>query len=283
MRSRLKVLGVLTFLLFTSLGLALFPLLPGWEDFFVNGLHYDKVTLFSGMVDKNTHFRILESYNGRYKKQHLSWVTIRDMVREMFSDDYGGIEGSKVEFYGSDSVCIFKYLVTKSDPQHLYSLVILFLNFVCFVLITGCYIVIQYYVTKSSSSVATKTAATQRRDLKLQTKISIIIATDFLCWVPFIVVCLLHFFETIDASSWYPLFSIIILPINSVINPLLYSDLVTGCLTSFGSLTMTGVDSIRRVTQTLSESEATTTVTARTGIEQEQCRTIGGEVEISGV
>ena len=246
----LKVVATAALLLAVSLTLAFLPLLAGLEDFFVNGLHYDKVTLFTGMVDKNTHYRILESYNGRYKDQPLSWVTIRHMVREMFSNDYWGIEGSKVEFYGSDSVCIFKYLVTKSDPQHLYSLVVLLLNFLCFVLITACYLVIQYHVLRSSRRVATKNSTMRKRELTLQTKISIIIATDFCCWIPFIVVCLLHFFEIIDASSWYPLFSIIILPFNSVINPLLYSNIVTGGIkTMIESIPM--ISSVRDTRDTL--------------------------------
>ena len=216
------------------------------EDFFLNGLYYEKVTLFTGMVDKDTHYRILRSYEGQFKKQPLSWTAIRRMVRKMFSDDYGGIEGSQIGFYGSDSVCIFKYLVTKSDPQHIYSLFIILLNFVSFVLITVCYIVIQYYATRSSDKVTIKTAATRRRDFKLQTKISIIIATDFLCWVPFLAICLLHFFETIDASSWYPLFSIIILPLNSVINPLLYSNIITGGMNSVRAFSVRSISGIVR-------------------------------------
>ena len=226
-KSRLKILSLLAFLMFTSLAVAFFPLLPVLEDFFVNGLHYDKVTLFTGMVNKNTHYRILQSYNGRYRDQDLSWAKIRRLVQEMFSNDYGGVNGAKVEFYGSDSVCIFKYLVTTSDPQHIYSLAILLMNFLCFILISVCYIFIHFYVKRSSSHCTAETSASRRRELRLQTKISVIIATDFLCWIPFIVVCLLHFFEIINATPWYPLFSVIILPLNSIINPLLYSDHIT--------------------------------------------------------
>ena len=256
LKSRLKVLAILVFLLTISLALAFCPLLPQLEDFFVNGLHYDKVTLFTGMVDKDTHYRILMSYNGRYKNQPLSWIRIRHMVREMFSDNYGGVEGSKIDFYGSDSVCIFKYLVTKSDPQYRFSLTILFLNFICFILITGCYIVIGYFVTKSSKRVTPQTSGTRKRDLKLQTKISAIIATDFLCWIPFLVVCLLHFFEVIDAASWYPLFSIIILPFNSVINPLLYSDFVTGAIIYVGRMSSQEVSSGLRYISTMVRAPA---------------------------
>ena len=34
----------------------------------------------------------------------------------------------------------------------------------------------------------------------------------------------LHLAEEINATSWYPFFSILILPINSVINPFLYES-----------------------------------------------------------
>jgi hypothetical protein len=68
------------------------------------------------------------------------------------------------------------------------------------------------------------------RNRKLQIKVSVIILTDFLCWIPFTIVCFLHFGEVIDATMWYPVFSSIILPINSVINPLLYDTLLGATL-----------------------------------------------------
>ena len=55
-------------------------------------------------------------------------------------------------------------------------------------------------------------------------KILAIIVTDFFCWIPLGVVAFLHLAELIDATSWYPYFSILILPINSVINPFLYES-----------------------------------------------------------
>ena len=58
-------------------------------------------------------------------------------------------------------------------------------------------------------------------------KIAIIIVTDFLCWIPFIVICVLHSVNLLDATPWYSVFSMVILPINSVINPLLYDDTIT--------------------------------------------------------
>ena len=61
-------------------------------------------------------------------------------------------------------------------------------------------------------------------------RIAIIITTDFCCWVPFIITCFLHYLEVVDATPWYGIFSMIILPINSVINPFLYDDVVISIL-----------------------------------------------------
>jgi hypothetical protein len=66
----------------------------------------------------------------------------------------------------------------------------------------------------------------QKRNQKMNRRITIIITTDFCCWVPFIVICTLHFLEILDATPWYSVFSMVVLPINSVINPLLYDDTI---------------------------------------------------------
>ena len=129
------------------------------------------------------------------------------------------MEGKAVHFYGNSGVCVFKYLVTPDDPQNIYSLTVLTVNFFCFVIISGCYLIISIRALRSSKIVATP----NRRNTDLQAKISAIIFTDFLCWIPLTVICFLHYGEVINATEWYPIFSIVLLPINSIINPVLYN------------------------------------------------------------
>ena len=64
----------------------------------------------------------------------------------------------------------------------------------------------------------------ENREKKSQRSIAMVISTDFVCWVPFIIVCGLHSLELINATPTYSIFSLLVLPINAVINPLLYSD-----------------------------------------------------------
>ena len=125
-----------------------------------------------------------------------------------------------------------------SDPQRIYVWATLSMNFVCFFVISVSYIVIGFLSMKSSKSVANARddKQTRARNRRMNRKIAIIIGTDFLCWVPFIVTCALHFLEVIDATEWYSLFSMVILPINSVINPLLYDDFFPGLVTRVQAL-----------------------------------------------
>ena len=110
--------------------------------------------------------------------------------------------------------------MTEIDPQRYFSLTILLTNFTCFLVICFSYIIIGKEANSGTSNVR---ARKQKRNLQI--KIGLIILTDFLCWIPFIVVCFLHYSGLIDATSWYTNFSIIILPINSIINPLLYNSI----------------------------------------------------------
>ena len=142
-----------------------------------------------------------------------------------------GIKGEPVHFYGNDGVCVFKYLVTMDDPQKWFSLSVLIINFICFLFISWSYIQIHLENKTSAQNVGNAGNLQQpQTNWKLEMKIRIIIATDFLCWVPMVIICFLHFAGVMDASSWYPLFSIIILPINSVINPLLYDNTILNVL-----------------------------------------------------
>ena len=216
-----------------SVAVAVIPIADSFEDFFVNGFKYpEQLKLFIGLTSKPAAMDAIEGYYGRMKSGRLSWKMANKMVDEMFSHDTGTVEdytAGKVRlgFYGNDGVCLFKYFVQPTDPQRDFVWGILALNFVCFILISMSYVAIGFLSSKSSRKITQGNKQIQKRNTRMNRKIAIIIATDFFCWIPFIVICALHSLEVIDATSWYAPISIIILPINSIINPLLYDDTVT--------------------------------------------------------
>ena len=230
----LKIAAAMMFLAIGSATIAFIPVVDGLEDYFVNGLKFSKgLKIFTGTPDKSTLLKVIQAYHGRTEERTLRWKTMIAMVREMFSHDldYEDLttEVATVDFYGNDGVCLFKYFVHNEDPQKFFVGGILFLNFICFVFISISYLFIGILSRGSSNSLASSQNNQQitQRNRRLNQRIAIIITTDFLCWVPFIVICILHFLEVIDATPWYSIFSMVILPINSVINPFLYDSVVT--------------------------------------------------------
>ena len=208
--------------------------MASFEDYFVNGVKFsDKIRIFIGPSSKETVLNVIQAYYGRAKGTAVDWKVLIQMVYDMFSHDLDYedpvMKVDKINFYGNDGVCLFKYFVQNDDPQRLFVWSILALNFVCFTTISVSYLVIGILSRQSSASLSSKQNNQQikKRNNQMNQRIAIIILTDFLCWVPFIVTCMLHSLEVTDATPWYSIFSMMILPINSVINPLLYDDTLT--------------------------------------------------------
>jgi hypothetical protein len=248
----LKVaLGVFIIVLISA-AIAITPMIDGLEDFFVNGVQFDKkLFLFRGVPKKRKILQVLNAYYGRMKDMTLSWEMTLTMVSKMFSHNEGYYDPTKTvkkqNFYGNDGVCLFKYFVRDDDPQKKYVWAILVLNFVCFLFISISYILIALASTNSSRKLANTENKRQidQRNRKMNTRIAIIIATDFCCWIPFIVICVLHSLEVLDATPWYGIFSMIILSINSVINPFLYDSIITSKVEKFLCFVFTRITSSR--------------------------------------
>ena len=213
-----------------SITIAVIPMIPHFEDTFVNALYFPNINFLRGFVTKKTLKPTLESYYGRIMLQvsNISWNSVRSLINGMFTNSYGRVSHETLGFYGNDPVCLFKFFVSSDEPQSAYSWSLLATNFLCFGVISISYLAV--FVITSASSLSQSQGVTgdmvRSRNNRLQRKISIIILTDFLCWVPFVIICFFHTIGQIDASPWYALLSILILPVNSVINPLLYDGTV---------------------------------------------------------
>ena len=258
----IPMVTIAVLVIFISMAVSYVPLMTIMEDFFVNGLHYDKsIVLFVGAPSKEEHISILEKYYSKFRGDpNLSWSTVRRLVRNMFSQSYGGVQGVRLHFYGNDGVCLFKYFVTPDDPQAFYSLALLLINFISFLIITSSYAIIYLKSVSPSrriSKTSTKSSKSRKRESALQRKLALIIITDFFCWIPFVIISGLHYMYAVDATPWYATFSILILPINSVINPLLYNTFITDNL---AAVRKTAVLKLGFITS-LTSSENTTVVT----------------------
>ena len=248
-KSIVKAASLALTILTASLAIAITPLIPALEDYFVQGMYYGTdIWLLTGFPDKKLHRDrgndFLKSYPHSYEyiKFSRSWSGLGKNVDNMFSH-HGDLRRQPVHFYGNDGVCLFKYFIrrdneiylrTKSDgyddPDKAKDIVVwtmLIVNLLCFVIITVCYISITWKTRKSTQESGQYDNPDRLRENEaMKNRIILIIVTDFLCWVPFIMISGMHNLKYIDASTWYRPFAMTVLPINSVMNPLLYDKIL---------------------------------------------------------
>ena len=234
-------IATITCLIITSAAMiASVPLFDVLEDYFVDGILYDQsVKIFHGQIGKPKHLEVIQSYYGRMRNSTLPWKKIHHLIKDMFSSHCSELKdkAAQVEYYGNNGLCTFKYFVTSDDPQRIYSMMVLAINILCFAIVTASYITISIVRLKSSRSVQAAEVIHENvendTNQRMQRKTTAIIITDFLCRASLILTSLLHFFGVLDANHLHVPFSIMILPINSIINPFLYSDLIHGCVCKF--------------------------------------------------
>ncbi|XP_038047561.1 uncharacterized protein LOC119721553 [Patiria miniata] len=112
---------------------------------------------------------------------------------------------------------------TDKKPAWILS-VVLFLgvNLVCFLVVFCCYVAIFVSVKRSSKLV--RKSAHRNREIKMAVKMAVIVGTDFACWMPVIIMGILSQTNTIEiGADMYGWIVVFILPINSSLNPYLYT------------------------------------------------------------
>ena len=243
-RTTIKLAFLVTGIIIASLAIAVMPLIPPLEEYFVQGMYYDPIyRVFIGFPNKEKHVKVLQAHyytTNSNITMDLTWAQISDKVDGMFTQQHGLLSRRPVHFYGNDGVCLFKYFVRSDDARRIRQSIesiaditdhkgdpvvwlMLGVNLICFIIITCCYIVINIQTRLSSRRSGQHHNPERVRDNRaLQNKITLIVATDFLCWVPFIIISGMHNLGVFDATKWYVTYAMIALPLNSVINPLIY-------------------------------------------------------------
>ncbi|XP_038055191.1 G-protein coupled receptor GRL101-like [Patiria miniata] len=162
--------------------------------------------------------------------------------------------GSDSDVYGLSDVCIGLPLTTKSSgvrskrmevniylaesviptgkkPSWILS-IILFLgvNLVSFFLVLCCYVAIFISVKRTASAV--RVNAHREREVRMAIKMALIVMTDFCCWMPIIILGILSQTGTVTLSTEvYAWVVVLVLPINSSLNPFLYTFFTVCCAT----------------------------------------------------
>ena len=162
------------------------------------------------------------------KKQRVALVTVGWLVclilataPLIFTSYFGDY------FYGQNTVCLPFTLRDTRGVGWQYSLAIfVVVNLISFILIF-----IGYCSIYRSVIVSHKNAGNEiyENDIRLARNISLIVLTDFACWVPIILLSIVAMTGTripAEVSAWV---AVIVLPLNSALNPILYTIASIDC------------------------------------------------------
>ena len=179
--------------------------------------------LMNGSIPDNHEF-----LGGEYKP-HLSnkssWDDILNATQYIFSGSKILNDSKPFSFYSSHGVCLFNYLSEAESKSFPYVITVISLNLICFLLIIISYIAIWKVGSKKSKST----------EKKLQKNLTIAVALNIICRLPLFLICVAHTLteksDHNDAKkletgtyAYYRYMSVFIIPINSVINPFINSE-----------------------------------------------------------
>ena len=133
------------------------------------------------------------------------------------------------QLYSASSVCIGLPLTNDKFPGWEYSMVIFVgLNLALFVLIAGGQVIIYNAVAASSRAVSSTMSQSQserrvKNDMAIAKQLFLIVFTDFLCWFPIGVMGIRTLTDMDVSKEAYAWSAVILVPINSAVNPILYT------------------------------------------------------------
>lgn len=125
------------------------------------------------------------------------------------------------EFYGRSGVCLALHVTPARPAGWEYSVgVFLVLNFFSFIVIFFSYLWMFVIAKRTRSAVRTNES---KNDTAMARRMTLIVMTDFLCWVPIILLGFVSLGGARSSNTVYAWIAVFVLPLNSAINPVLYT------------------------------------------------------------
>ena len=156
------------------------------------------------------------------------WISTKKFLEENFPNktilEFG--------YYSETSVCMPRFFVASGETAWEYTFAIMTLNFLAFMTIAVCYISLFYESRRlSEKSRENNKQKSSSKEAKMKKRIATLIATDFLCWIPICVMCYVKMNGGEFSNIVYEITAVFFLPINSVLNPFIYSLIPEAVLT----------------------------------------------------
>ena len=156
-------------------------------------------------------------------------------------------------YYNGQFSCTMKFFLSHKNPASYFTLLVILYNMIGFIFILSSQIVITWKTStcsaigshllsccrcfgpKKEQKVLSQQQKREEENRKMHRRMFFIVLTDFCCWIPVCVFSLDFYVRSMYAPPctflsykrsleyWFPIFLMLLLPINSAINPFLYS------------------------------------------------------------
>ena len=206
--------------------IAVLPILHQTFDYFVqNKVNFSNLFTRSKIWNKKKIIkfacRLAIMKNKSIECNCNDWDSIKSFLKTSYPE-----YSPKAEFgyYGQTSVCMPRFYVYRGESAWEYSFVIITLNFLCFFFIAVSYVCI--FIKSKNNTIETETNQREKEQSRIQRRISRIIITNFLCWIPICVMAFVKLSGFYVDDVAYIVSAGLLLPINSAFNPFLYSSLL---------------------------------------------------------
>ena len=196
------------------------------ENIFVTSLFFqDNRLLKKGtktLIDE-----ILQEYYGTNTSLQLhSWSSRLTLLSQITSNSDLFVPKYKFGFFNQSPLCI-QNLFSNNPDESLQLLKLLYICFLGVVILSFsvCYIWIvqvRYKSAVPSASPGNRRAAL-KNNKKLSRKVSLIISSQLLAWIPIIIATILSLADREIPPDFYEMAAIVLIPVNSLLNPLFHS------------------------------------------------------------
>jgi len=192
------------------------------SGYFVSEVWFPNYFFKTDTISKHHLITIANQVSGTNSTRQ-SWFKVKDTIPDKFK--YSEIK-AEFGFYSQTSVCMPRYYTSTSESAWEYSTFLITLNFILFIYMVVVYVVVYKKATVTKFS----TSKTKDRNEDMQKRISRLLLTDFFCWIPVCIMAYLRIAGVFLLPDAYIASAGFLLPVNSAMNPLLYSPLIGQCM-----------------------------------------------------
>jgi len=201
-----------------SLLFAFLPWIQLKSGYFVSEVWFPNHFFKTDTISKDDLITVATQVSGSNSALH-SWFEIKKVISDKFR--YNEIK-AEFGFYSQTSVCMPRFYASTRDSSWEYSTFLITLNFTLFV-----YMVVVYVIVYKKAT-GTKFSKSNSKDpnRRMQKRISRLLLTDLCCWIPVCIMAYLNVAGVYLPPDAYIASAGFLLPINSAMNPLLYSPFI---------------------------------------------------------